>query len=179
MPERPFKSIKLKKAPAGSARAFPSEINTAQAAIAFVNSLDPETRAKLHWRVAASALNGLAAGQGSFDQVGRAMRHALATEGWLADWVSRAVAVLKNIQLPASQCQMRASASILIHWNWRFQMPKGNLASMSVDALLKLRRDIEKVLSGKVNELRGQLLRLEGETGYGKRGRPRSLKGRR
>jgi DNA-binding protein H-NS len=57
-------------------------------------------------------------------------------------------------------------------------MPKGNLASMSVDALLKLRRDIEKVLSGKVNELRGQLLRLEGETGYGKRGRPRSLKGR-
>jgi DNA-binding protein H-NS len=57
-------------------------------------------------------------------------------------------------------------------------MPKGNLASMSVDALLKLRRDIEKVLSGKVNELRGQLLRLEGETGYGNRGRPRSLKGR-
>jgi hypothetical protein len=85
MPERPFKSIKLKKAPAGSARAFPSEINTAQAAIAFVNSLDPETRDKLHWRVAASTLNGLAAGQGSFDQVGRAMRHALATEGWLAD----------------------------------------------------------------------------------------------
>jgi hypothetical protein len=85
MPERPFKLIKLKKAPAGSARIFPSEISTAQAAIAFVNSLDPETRAKLHWRVAASALNGLAAGQGSFDQAGRAMRHALATERWLAD----------------------------------------------------------------------------------------------
>jgi hypothetical protein len=81
MPERPFKLIKLKKAPAGSARIF----STAQAAIAFVNSLDPETRAKLHWRVAASALNGLAAGQGSFDQAGRAMRHALATERWLAD----------------------------------------------------------------------------------------------
>src|SRR5262249_26167976 len=72
MPERPFKLIKLKKTPAGSGRAFPSEINTAQAAIAFVRSLDPETRAKLHWRVAASALNGLAAGQGSFDQAGRA-----------------------------------------------------------------------------------------------------------
>jgi len=85
MPERPFKLIKLKKTPAASGRAFPSEINTAQAAIAFVRSLDPETRAKLHWRVAASALNGLAAGQGSFDQAGRAMRHALATEGRLAD----------------------------------------------------------------------------------------------
>ena len=85
MPERPFKLIKLKKTPAGSVRAFPSEISTAQAAVAFVNSLDPETRAKLHWRVAASALNGLATGQGSFDQAGRAMRHALATECWLAD----------------------------------------------------------------------------------------------
>jgi hypothetical protein len=62
MPERPFKLIKLKKAPAALARTFPSEISTAQAAIAFVNSLDPETRAQLHWRVAASALNGLAAG---------------------------------------------------------------------------------------------------------------------
>ena len=85
MPERPFKLIKLKKAPAGSARTFPSEISTAQAAIAFVGSLDRETRAKLHWRVAASTLNALATGHGSFDQAGRAMRHALATECWLAD----------------------------------------------------------------------------------------------
>ena len=46
-------------------------------------------------------------------------------------------------------------------------MPKGNLASMSVDALLKLRDDIENVLSSKVNVLRGQLARLEGKTGYG------------
>src|SRR5215831_2134433 len=59
---------KLKKAPPGSVRTFASEISTAQAAIAFVDSLDPETRAKLHWRVPASALNGLAAGQGSFDR---------------------------------------------------------------------------------------------------------------
>ena len=46
MPERPFKLIKLKKTPAGSVRAFPSEISTAQAAVAFVNSLDgiPYTR---------------------------------------------------------------------------------------------------------------------------------------
>jgi hypothetical protein len=78
MPQRPFKLIKLKQPLAGSGRGFPAEINTAQAAIAFVNSLDPETRDKLHWRVAASTLNGLAAGQGSFDQAGRAMRHALA-----------------------------------------------------------------------------------------------------
>jgi hypothetical protein len=85
MPERPFKLIKLKKTPAGSPRTFPSEISTAQAAIEFVNSLDPETRGKLHWRVVASVLNGLAAGQGSFDQAGRALRHALATEGWLAN----------------------------------------------------------------------------------------------
>ena len=76
MPERPFKLMKLKKARAGSLRAFPSEINTARAAIAFVESLDPETRAKMHWRVAASALNGIAAGQSSFDQAGRAMRLA-------------------------------------------------------------------------------------------------------
>ncbi len=57
-------------------------------------------------------------------------------------------------------------------------MPTGNLASMSVDALLKLRDDIENVLSSKVNILRGQLARLEGKTGYGNRGRPSSLKGR-
>jgi hypothetical protein len=85
VPERPFKLMKLKKAPAGWVRTFPYEINTAQAATAFVESLDPETRAKMHWRIAASALNGLAAGRGSFDQAGRAMRHALAQEGWLAD----------------------------------------------------------------------------------------------
>jgi hypothetical protein len=48
MPEPTFKLIKLKQAPGGSARTFPSEISTPQAAIAFVNSLNPETRAKLH-----------------------------------------------------------------------------------------------------------------------------------
>jgi hypothetical protein len=82
MPQRPFKLIKLRR-PAGAT--FPSEISTPQAAVGFVNSLDPETRAKLHWRVAASALNGVATRQGSFDQAGRAMRHALAQEGWLVD----------------------------------------------------------------------------------------------
>jgi hypothetical protein len=45
MPQRPFKLIKLKKTPAGSAKTFPSEISTPQAAVGFVNSLDPETLA--------------------------------------------------------------------------------------------------------------------------------------
>ena len=80
MPERRFKLIKLKEMPTGSVRTFPAEISTVEAATAFVNSLDPETRAKLHWRVAASVLNGRAA-----VQAGRAIRHALAAEGWLAD----------------------------------------------------------------------------------------------
>jgi hypothetical protein len=53
---RPFKTIKLKKKPAGPALTFPSEIRTVQAAIAFVKSLEPKTRAKLHWRLAQSAL---------------------------------------------------------------------------------------------------------------------------
>jgi DNA-binding protein H-NS len=39
-------------------------------------------------------------------------------------------------------------------------MPKPNLSAMSVDALLKLRDDINKVLDRKVNELRSQLSML-------------------
>jgi DNA-binding protein H-NS len=41
-------------------------------------------------------------------------------------------------------------------------MPKPALGSMSVDALLKLRDDINKVLSRKANELRSQLSMLGG-----------------
>jgi hypothetical protein len=80
--------IKLKKAPPGLAPRFPSEIRTAQAAIKFVNSLDPKTRAKLHWRLAASALAALDTGairQGAYDRANKAMRNALAAECWLAD----------------------------------------------------------------------------------------------
>jgi hypothetical protein len=80
--------IKLKKAPPGLARTFPSEIKTAQAAIKFVNSLDLKIRAKLHWKLAASALAALDTGairQGAYDRANKAMRNALATEGWLAD----------------------------------------------------------------------------------------------
>jgi hypothetical protein len=42
-------------------------------------------------------------------------------------------------------------------------MAKGNLASMSVDALLKLRDDIGKVLSRKAGQLQDQLSRLGSE----------------
>src|SRR5215469_4003112 len=85
---RPFMPIKLKKAPADLARTFPSEIRTAQAAIKFVNSLDPKTRAKLHWKLAASALAAFDSGavrQGAYDRANLAMRNALAQEGWLAE----------------------------------------------------------------------------------------------
>jgi DNA-binding protein H-NS len=59
-------------------------------------------------------------------------------------------------------------------------MAKQNLASMSVDALLKLRDDIGAVLSQKVNQLQGQLARLGGDMTGGGRGRRGAspLKGR-
>jgi DNA-binding protein H-NS len=57
-------------------------------------------------------------------------------------------------------------------------MARTSLASMSVDALLKLRDDIQKVLSGRVEQLRDQLSRLGGEVGTGRRGRGSGLKGR-
>ena len=41
-------------------------------------------------------------------------------------------------------------------------MPKPNLSAMSVDALLKLREDISKVLDRKAHELRSQLSMLGG-----------------
>jgi DNA-binding protein H-NS len=56
-------------------------------------------------------------------------------------------------------------------------MAKTSLASMSIDALLKLREDIGKALSRRANELKMQLSRLGGEIGK-KRGRRSSLKGR-
>jgi DNA-binding protein H-NS len=55
-------------------------------------------------------------------------------------------------------------------------MAKPNLASMSIDALLKLREDIGKVLDRKANELRSQLSRLGGEIVSEKKAS--SLKGR-
>jgi DNA-binding protein H-NS len=57
-------------------------------------------------------------------------------------------------------------------------MAKSNLASMSVDALLKLRDDIGKALRRKANELKHQLSRLGEEIGSRKQGRRSSLKGR-
>jgi H-NS histone family protein len=57
-------------------------------------------------------------------------------------------------------------------------MARTNLTSMSVDTLLKLREDITKVLSRKAVQLKEQLLRLDGETGYTEKGRQSALKGR-
>ncbi len=56
-------------------------------------------------------------------------------------------------------------------------MPKPNLSSMSVDALLKLRDDINKTLDRKANELRSQLSRL-GDEAARKMGQRGPLKGR-
>jgi DNA-binding protein H-NS len=55
-------------------------------------------------------------------------------------------------------------------------MANVNVASMSVDALLKLREDIEKVLTHRAQELRDQLASLGREVGP--RTRVSSLKGR-
>ena len=57
-------------------------------------------------------------------------------------------------------------------------MAKTNLASMSVDALLKLREDIGNVLSRKADQLKDQLSRLGHEIGSRKRIGRSSLKGR-
>src|SRR5262245_52636954 len=57
-------------------------------------------------------------------------------------------------------------------------MANTNLASMSIDALLKLREEIAKVLSRKAAQLKDQLTRLEGETGYKRRDGQSPLKGR-
>ena len=59
-------------------------------------------------------------------------------------------------------------------------MAKATLASMSVDALLKLRDDIGNVLSRRASELQNQLSRLGDHIGVRKkRRRGSSLKGRR
>src|SRR5512132_3215308 len=58
------------------------------------------------------------------------------------------------------------------------EMARTKLGSMSVEALLKLRDDIEKVLSSKANELKNQLARLGSEIAPRMRGPRSSLRGR-
>jgi DNA-binding protein H-NS len=55
-------------------------------------------------------------------------------------------------------------------------MPRPDLSSMSVDALLQLREDINKSLERKADELRTQLSRLDGTSV--RRQQASSLKGR-
>jgi DNA-binding protein H-NS len=57
-------------------------------------------------------------------------------------------------------------------------MAKINLASMSVDALLQLREDIQKTLSRMTGQLEDQLSRLTREFGRRKKGSRSPLKGR-
>ena len=57
-------------------------------------------------------------------------------------------------------------------------MAKTNLASMSVDALLKLREDVAKAITRKATQLENQLSRLDDETDYKKEEGRSSLKGR-
>src|SRR4029453_7061692 len=57
-------------------------------------------------------------------------------------------------------------------------MARSNLGSMSVEALLKLRDDVGKVLSQRATQLEEQLSRLGGEVGSGRRGRGSAMKGR-
>jgi DNA-binding protein H-NS len=58
------------------------------------------------------------------------------------------------------------------------KMPRANLGSMSVEALIKLRDEIGKVLNQRAVQLQSQLSRLGGEMGAGRRGRGSSMKGR-
>ena len=57
-------------------------------------------------------------------------------------------------------------------------MPMPNLSSVSVDALLKLRDDVEKALSRRANVLQDQAFEAGRCTWVGKAGRGSLLKGR-
>src|SRR5215472_16941574 len=58
------------------------------------------------------------------------------------------------------------------------EMARTNLGSMSVEALLKLRDDIGKVLSQRAVQLEEQLSRLGGRVGAGRRGGGSAMKRR-
>jgi DNA-binding protein H-NS len=58
------------------------------------------------------------------------------------------------------------------------EMARTNLGSLSVEALLKLRDDVGKVLSQKAAQLEEQLSKLGREVGSGRRGRGNAMKGR-
>ena len=57
-------------------------------------------------------------------------------------------------------------------------MPRISLGSMSVEALLKLRDDVGKVLGQKAVQLEAQLSKLGGDAGSGRRGRGSAMKGK-
>jgi DNA-binding protein H-NS len=55
-------------------------------------------------------------------------------------------------------------------------MPKSNLSAMSVDALLKLREDIEKTLGSRAAQLRNELSKLSGKAAHPLKGRKAPIK---
>src|SRR5262245_38513151 len=75
-------------------------------------------------------------------------------------------------------CSFLLSSGIHAIFFWEMETARTNLASMSVEALLKLRDDVGKVLSQKAVLLEEQLSKLGGEVGSGRRGRGGATKGR-
>jgi DNA-binding protein H-NS len=57
-------------------------------------------------------------------------------------------------------------------------MPMPKLSKLSVETLLQLRTDVEKMLATKATELKSQLARLGGEVAPRMRGRGSALRGR-
>jgi DNA-binding protein H-NS len=57
-------------------------------------------------------------------------------------------------------------------------MPMPKLSKLSVETLLQLRTDVERMLATKANELKSQLARLGGEVAPRMRGRGSALRGR-
>jgi DNA-binding protein H-NS len=84
------------------------------------------------------------------------------------------MAAVKTFGPPVCLCRILLCSPFFGRWKW----PRTKLGSMSVEALLKLRDDIEKVLSSKANELKNQLARLGSEIAPRMRGPRSSLKGR-
>jgi DNA-binding protein H-NS len=57
-------------------------------------------------------------------------------------------------------------------------MPMPKLSKLSVETLLQLRTDVERMLATKANELKSQLARLGSNLAPSRRGRGSALKGR-
>jgi hypothetical protein len=82
-----------------------------------------------------------------------------------------------SIKRKRAKCSSLPSVLPTFFSFWEMEMARTNLGSMSVEALLKLRDDVGKVLSQKAVQLEEQLSRLGGEAASA-RGRGSAMKGR-